>query len=296
MDTSTTCKVCVKKVLDSEDGIQCDSSCHNWFHIKCVGVTKSEYTQYSNNTNKKWHCSRMDCSAASSNSNDVLLRKMDELLGKISLLATKDELKNLTTGVESIQAELSSLNAKINEFEPRLESLETDVAQLKIDKKNQQNQLPDTESTIEEINERKRRSCNVIVHGLVESKSSSTDAAKQHDKTLVGLILNKAGQGDLLTSARFFRIGTKDQSKPRPIKVCLPSENSAISVFQSLGNCTDLGEELEGMSLSRDRTLMERRHLACLRETLKARTEAGEPDLTIKYSNGTPKILKKPKN
>lgn len=72
--------------------------------------------------------------------------------------------------------------------------------------------------------------------------------------------------------------------------MCLPPENSAVSVFRSFSDCTGLDETLEGMSLSRDRTLMERRHLADLREALKARTEAGEHDLIIKYSNGIPKI------
>lgn len=293
MADEETCKVCVKKVLNSEDGLQCDSDCKNWFHIKCIGMTKSEYTQYANNVNKKWFCSRMDCSPTAANLNNRLLTKMDEILNKFSSLATKEELKNLATGIEGIQSQLDNLGSKFEDFEPRIENLEQDVAQMKADIKANKSKEMNPESVIEELNERKRRSCNVIAHNLPESKSSSPNTAMQHDKNLVENILNKANLGVLLPSARSFRIGNRNGTKPRPLKICLPSEKDAITIFRSFGDTTHLNEALKGISLSRDRTQSERHYLNDLRETLKVRTEAGEPDLTIKYINGTPKIIKK---
>lgn len=288
---ATTCKVCMKRVLDSEDGLQCDDDCQLWFHIKCVGVTKTEYAQYANNVNKKWHCQRVDCPATYVDVNRTLLNKVDELLSKFSNLATKEEIGVMNNKIDNIRTEFTNLSAKIKTFEPRLEKLENVVAKLKLEPSG--STVSQLEGFIEEVNDRQRRTRNVIVYGLMESKSAPADA-KNHDSRMVNLILKKANLEGSFANTRFFRLGKKGSNEPRPIKLCMPSQGDATTLFQCLSNIEDLGVELKGITLGRDRTLRERQHLSELRDTLKTRNEAGEKNLTIKYVNGVPKIV--PKN
>lgn len=102
MEEITTCKVCVKKVQDADDGLQCDAACRNWFHAKCVGLSRSEYSSYAINVNKKWHCTRMDCQTIASHPPSLILGKMDDLLSKFSLLASKEELSVITDSIQDI--------------------------------------------------------------------------------------------------------------------------------------------------------------------------------------------------
>lgn len=286
----TTCKVCMKKVLDSDDGLQCDSDCQTWFHIKCVGVTKSEYSQYSNNLNKKWYCQRVDCSTVNATPSQQLMNKMDELLNKFSLLATKDEVKCIAEGLNEIKADIHNLNDKMTSFEPRLDKLEGEVRDLKT---RAASVATPVEGIVEEMNDRQRRSRNVIILGLKECASSSTATTKEYDGGQIKRILEYCGLGSSLSSVRYFRIGKTNNGRPRAIKLCLPSENEAITLFKLFDpkKCND--EALGGVSLARDRTLKERQYLSELRDSLKSRTESGELDLTIKYVNGVPKIVKK---
>lgn len=66
-----------------------------------------------------------------------------------------------------------------------------------------------------------------------------------------------------------------------------------MTVFRSFSKKDEVDGELRGVSLAHDRTLKERQHLAELREVLQTRVDAGEANLTIRYINGTPKIVKK---
>lgn len=284
----------MKKVFDTDDGLQCDSDCQSWFHIKCVGVNKTEYSQYANNLNKKWHCLRVDCHAANSNPSQLLASKMDELLNKFSLLATKDEVKGIADGLQEIKSDINNLSTKISYLEPRIEKLESDVNDLKAKAaaKGEGRDIP-VEDIFEEINDRQRRTRNVIVLGLKECESSVLAAVKEHDKNLINIILERCGLGASMDRARFFRLGKATKDKPRAIKLCLSSENEAVTLFKAFGTKIDTGDELDGVSLARDRTLKERQHLSDLRDTLKSRIDSGEPDLTIKYLNGVPKIVKK---
>lgn len=292
MDEITTCRVCMKKVLDSEDGLQCDSACRHWFHIKCVGINKTEYSSFASNVNKKWYCMRVDCTAPDTSTSNTLLSKIDDLLSKFSSLATKAELSNINEGIQDIKADLIHLNQKIDSFEPRLLKLEEVVEGLQADRENVKTDSS-FENMFEELNDRKRRACNVIVHGLKESKSTSSSVIRKHDLDLVEQIMKEAGLNIRAANTSCFRIGKNAKDKPRPLKICMPSESDAISMFRNFNprNATD--EALKDINLNRDRTLRERQHLFGLRETLKNRIETGDSDWTIKYINNIPKIVKK---
>lgn len=96
-----TCKVCVKKAQDADNGLQCDAACQNWFHVP-NGLSRSEYSSYANNVNKKWHCTRVDRQTIASHPSSLILGKMDDVLSKFPLLASKEEVSVITDGIQDI--------------------------------------------------------------------------------------------------------------------------------------------------------------------------------------------------
>ncbi|KAG8261250.1 hypothetical protein J6590_077907, partial [Homalodisca vitripennis] len=86
---SDSCPVCVKMVLDTEEGIGCDGDCQRWFHRECIKMSKAEYQSKCADTKNKWYCARTDCLGSSnqpfrllSSQMSIVLTKLDDLLGK----------------------------------------------------------------------------------------------------------------------------------------------------------------------------------------------------------------------
>lgn len=91
---ANTCLVCVKVVLDSEEGIDCDGICRRWFHRSCMSMSKTEYLRISGNTNVEWYCTRMDYLHTPNQpltlltiQMAVVLSKLDDLLSKVNKIA-----------------------------------------------------------------------------------------------------------------------------------------------------------------------------------------------------------------
>jgi archaellum component FlaC len=285
-----TCPTCIKIVTNVDKGLQCSGMCKRWLHKDCIPMTAAVYKAYTNDSNKSWYCGRVDCVAQQSDSITTLSSKLDVILNSLSKLATKEELGIISKGVADIKADIKQLYEKIGDFEPRLTSVENEVQQLKSKLQDQHTQVA-MENIMEEFNERNTRSRNVIAYGIEETSTESQE--KSHDTNYVRLILEKAGLGNSLSKTLHFRLGKRTKSKPRPLKICTQSNTEATNIFRAFGTGNESDSQLQGISLSRDRTKSERDYLAGLRENLKFRMEAGETNLTIKYVNGTPKIVQK---
>ena len=51
----TTCRQCFKKVGQRGNSICC-STCKNWHHFRCSGLTKKEFNEHTKNVNLNWEC------------------------------------------------------------------------------------------------------------------------------------------------------------------------------------------------------------------------------------------------
>lgn len=280
---SSVCPICVKVVLDSEEGVCCDGVCERWFHRECVKMSKTDYQRISSDNNIKWHCGRADCGRIPA---DPINVKLDEILSRLSSLATKQELAD---GLREIKQDLDRVTTKLEEFEPRLALVESEVLALK------NNQVPNITENVENIfaecNDRIRRSKNIIIYNLPESNSAtSVTVSKANDAKLIENLLGHMRSQIQLCNTRHYRIGKKSKGKSRPLVLCMPSESEAVNIFKNFKG-DDLPDNLKGISLSHDRTPRERKYLEQLRSTLKSRQDAGEKNLTIKFINGIPSIV-----
>lgn len=286
------CPVCVRKVNDDEEGLQCDNLCNRWFHRSCAGIPKAEYAKIAGSNTNKWYCSRADCvaKAASADISSVLSTLMTKVDGLASLVNKLSDVPNDTkyikSEIHSIQEKLNSIEPKLEEFDKRLTTLEErgiSVNTLNVD------------NVIDELQERTVRKKNIIVFNAPESTNSQPQATKAHDTGIVTAIINCAAPGfDVPGKLKFFRLGTGSANRIRPIKLIFSSEDDMLQVLRnfSVQNLSSNDTNLKEVKLSRDRSPLELTTLKSLRIELDSRLKAGERDLTIKYRNGVPKIIK----
>lgn len=150
----------------------------------------------------------------------------------------------------------------------------------------------DSEFIINEINERNKRASNLILYNINESDSTQSDLRITHDLNQVNIviksILNNATT--LPSPVKVIRLGRSQSNKPRPLKVVF---NSVSDVFDILKNKRNLSIDHPNVSVSSDRTQIQRDYMQKLREQLTTRSSNGENGLTIKFIKGVPKIINK---
>lgn len=259
-------------------------------------MSASEYNKLSSNSKLIWKCSRFDCAA---DSDTTISGKLTKLIENFGSLPTKDDFNKLLSGVSELDKKLNALSEKVSVIEPRLAEAEQNITALQNDVANLRSSPQDsstTESIIAEFNDRNRRAKNVILYKLPESKSNSADAIKAHDLDAINRIFLCLGVS--YSNFSLFRIGQRKGHTPRPLKITLPTPDDVRSLFGkfSAETISTAHGELSGLELSRDRTPTERSRLSKLRIEMDDRMKKGEVDLTIKFVNGTPSIVKKPKN
>lgn len=284
------CKVCVKKVIDK--GVECDGPCKRWYHPECVRLPSADYKKIADGIIKTWHCGREDCKPDSEDSS-VVLR---QILEQLNRLASKDDVKKISNEISVLRQDITNLSQMVSDLEPRLTDAEKDINLLKttVNALRKSASPMVTEQICVEVADRSFRKSNVILHNVAEGKSQTPAGMKSHDKDLITRLFNQISFTPQNYS--FFRIGKRNESKPRPIKVILPNVELVKDFFSKLTPDNLTGSDLSNVTATRDKTLLERQHLDGLREELEEREKNGEADLTIKYVNGTPKIVPKQKN
>lgn len=293
-----SCKVCMKLVLDSEEGIVCDSKCDRWFHRACVNITKTDYTLLTKDTSRKWFCNRVDCLPSTVDPMAALTATLEKLVSKIDSWSDKiNKIDEVSSGIEDIKSDIGLIRQQISSIEPRvsaneakIDSLTSAVDSLRVSKS------CDPDLVIGEVNDRSLRAKNAILHGIPESTSKQVQAKIDHDRDSVTLILSSLRIEDTRI-AKVIRIGKQAPGKPRPMKVTFDNASDAILFFKKF-NFDSFKDHFPdcNISISHDRTPMERAQLAELRKSLDSRKEAGERGITIKYRNGVPKIVQQSKN
>ncbi|KAG8267414.1 pre-mRNA-splicing factor cwc22 [Homalodisca vitripennis] len=112
------------------------------------------------------------------------------------------------------------------------------------------------ESTLAEFHDRTRRSKNIMVYNLKESKDSDVSRKRQHDLELVNKLFISILPTTSFKDIKTFRVGQKQPGKVRPLKVIL--DNAAdvpviIGKFRA-DSVTLVDPCFASVKLSRDRT------------------------------------------
>lgn len=213
----------------------------------------------------------------------------------MELCSRIEDIKTLTSEITNeqrqIKGQLSQLEDKIIHGEDKLKCLESDLNNIKASPLLlEHNQLSLNEQIIRECQERKKREKNVIFVGITEHVSLSTQERIQSDERAVLSITSEINR-DIPKPIMIFRIGKYNPNKTRSIKVCYDNSETALLLLRNRGKLS------ENIKIFSDQTLAQRKYYLNTKEELRRRMNNGETDLTIKYINGIPNIIKlDPKN
>ena len=210
--------------------------------------------------------------------NDILLGAFQQMLDR-GLSNLREEMKReYKAEMDRLSTTLTGLVNRMDEFEARLDHL--DCAK----------DPEDEESIIAEIDERRRRSSNIIIRGLDEAvtgATSSNSISQQHvavAEQIKGILQSVTESNP--TIIRAYRLGKRVSGRIRPICAVLSSPEEVRLVLRNKSKIHD------PVRIYSDLTTKQRNYLQNLRDQLKILHEKGETDWTIRYFNGAPKIVK----
>lgn len=199
-----------------------------------------------------------------------------------------NDIKSWSTNIKSeqnnIKTKIISLEKKVCLNENKLKSLESSLTTFATPTPTG-NKLQANEQLIREIQDRRDREKNIIIVGLPEQNSETSEERYSKDETEVMRITSLLDD-DIPKPIKVIRIGKYNPAKDRRIKVCYDKLGPAK---QLLRHKSKLPENIKIFS---DQTPAQQKYLQTLKEELTRRSNEGESDLTIKYINGMPKIIK----
>lgn len=265
-------------------------------------MSKTEYQKMSGNTAIKWYCTRTDCIVPStqplaliSSQMSAVITKLDDLLGKV------EKIDNISSDIATIKTEMSTIKAGLSVLEPRVSKVEDRLTTIENKIEMTSTSKPsDLETTIAEMNERARRSKNIMVFNLAESSAADVQTRMRSDLDMVNKLFKHFMPSFTTDGIKTFRVGKKHPGsvKPRPLKVILSNQSDVAEFLRnfSADAAAQVHQAFSSVRVSRDRTPCESKHLQTLNSELKERVSKGESNLTIKFINNVPQIVKSQKN
>lgn len=213
------------------------------------------------------------------------------------ICAMKYQIDDIKSSTEKLLAENNNIKKEVSQLQKtssatvsKITSLETEIEKLKITQPLQSSsQIFAGETIIYEMQERERRSKNIIVVGLPESTNADDSVRNGEDVSSIQKILIDSLSVNSKV-AKVMRLGKFFTGKARPMKVSLESSQE---VKEILKNKTRLPDKVR---VYNDQTPTEKNVLKELGQELARRKENGEQDLIIKYIKGSPKIVQATKN
>ena len=205
------------------------------------------------------------------NLNTVIQDAFSKFHAKIDKTIT-DKLKK---SIDPLSKKVSSLLDKHNKLSDRVTIVEKLITPESLAPKLSNN-------ICDEIIERNKRACNVIVYNFREYNDPKTDLTKIND-----FIKSKIPEVSPAVFAK--RLGKTTNDKIRPLKLFFDLVADANVILRSKKKII----EASGLKIDNDLTQMQRDYLTDLRTTLNTRIAGGEKDLTIRYVRGNPTIVKR---
>ena len=140
------------------------------------------------------------------------LKNLIESVRKDVIKAMKNEIDSLKETMGSLQSDLNELSSKYRVLQAKYNDLDNEVVTMKMQQLSREVKLTD------ELEDRTRRRCNLIISGLPELPSDSPENSSELDSSCFSEILRatEADSDNFLTATR---VGRLTQRGPRLLKV-----------------------------------------------------------------------------
>lgn len=274
-DSPVYCSQCPSKPpISNLDKAQTCTNCCAVFHEKCF----PRHTRRDGSS----RCLQQTSSGATSQQPPAM--SLDYLAVLIGNLDCK--MERVSSGIANIRTDISDINETLSKFDSKLTGT---ISQMnKIEKKVTDNveriTLIETNNnnTLNELEDRRSRSGNVIFYNLSEQIVSNID-----DMTAVSQLVAKSCPVTRILAVR--RMGKPVNSKPRPLVATFQSSQDVVFYLRNRVSLPP------GVSISADRTSSQRQELKDMRNSIHRHNTENPNDLkTIKYRNGVPTIVSDP--
>lgn len=185
--------------------------------------------------------------------------------------------------------------ATISGLREELDSLKSELKVVQSNQGNVNRADSDTvssEKIIAEVEERQRRSYNLVLFNLPESgKNTDIEQVADDVDRAQKTVLPDDTNNENLKIVSCSRLGKFTDGKDRPLRITFACPQQATAVLKKYKRIRDL-------YLNRDLTRLQQNESFSVRSEFRDRKQKGEDDIVLKYSNGIPKIVKssKPKN
>jgi len=265
------CADCNKEVLDSHSGLTCDG-CGLWHHTACEQVSDEVYAFLCAHRDPSLHWMCKKCT-----------RSFQQLFSSVMRIdeAQKRLEHKFDTMINKLEAANKEPDTRQEEAQKRFEDKLTQQLshiEVKLDGK----VLSREEK--EEEDDKERRKCNIIIHGLKEPTATETDDRRQEDCAVAEELLHKLSCDDVSVS-HIVRLGappTGSDPKARPVRLELASVDARNKVLRNSKNLRrEIHPPWSGVFLHPDLTPREREARKQLVQELKDRKAAGEVNLII---------------
>ncbi|KAJ0170353.1 hypothetical protein K1T71_014281 [Dendrolimus kikuchii] len=220
--------------------------------------------------------------------NETQIEKINKISEDIS--AIRNHVNSISNVTESLTAEQNNIGLEINDIKKANNIAKIKIATLEKGLNATETENSTCEEIMTEIYERDIRSKNLIIIGIPESNMTEPKERKRSDISAVTEIL-KTTANEYPTPIKTIRLGKYNSKKNRPLKAIFHSKDTVTLMLKNSQNINT-----ETVKIYSDKTPKQQTYLKNLKEELKIRTQNGETNLRIKYTNNMPKIIKISKN
>lgn len=227
-------------------------TCSKPYKIDCVNVSSAEARKIHSKSGLLWSCKT--CTPVGNDINEL----------KNLILALSNEVQTLKTTISNLSTNCSSSKLPLQQ----------------------------TEEIIQEVFERNKRQCNLIIYNVKETSGVTSREQSALDVAIINdLALQLNIPSPTANPVRLGKFDATNASQSRPIKMRLNSADDVLVVTTKFKKLK-AQDKWNAINVSKDRTPMEIAYYKSVREDMHRRLEAGETNLKIKYRNGLPTVVR----
>lgn len=245
---------------ENDEALTCDL-CNFWYHCKCEEVN-SEFYQLivqKKACQSSWYCKR--CFGGAKQLND-----------KINVLHMTQKI--LVKDVDDLKEKQQVTDDRLSKVEKR---------QDEADKIHDSGDV--TMKVIKELKERKKREKNLMMYKLSESEAAEPEERKNHDiAEFTAFCKDKLEMKSIPEIEQILRLGPKNESGPRPMKVRLKTKEEVDNIMTLWYKVPIKDKKVIKTPLSLDRTpsqVTEEKKLRETRDALQRELEQDEEQTKI---------------
>lgn len=261
-----SCAVCTLPIKRIDPSTVCNI-CYQIFHNNCINLL-------TNSKERKCVICLNIMSSPSTSKNtdgaklDVLIKSVKSLEKKFSIQESNisKKLDETLQSLNNVISENNILKEKVSVLENKLLNYESDL--------------------LNEILDRDRRKCNIIIFNAPEPSSGNI----ADDINLTNSIFSALNLP--IKALDTIRLGIS-HTKPRPLKVNLPDVNCVNQILKAKSKLRNL-DKLKHINIDTDKTKLQQHQYKIILNELAEKKNRGETNFRIGYSRGHPKLF--PKN